>query len=397
VSAKDQPPGKRSAASSIGGAAARRALADAVPAPIKGAGKAAAGRPAALPPPALEDPPAPGLDLAVWRPGPVPRPERDPTPFPNGDFVLEGYSIAFGEGDEVLISDPKGKRLKSVPDKLRKHEDYQALMRGRKDDRARERRARRVLEERMISGAPLSAEEIAWLVEDDAFAPLLSNLIVRTDAKEGLLVAWDAGRGLGLLPLDYDARWVGWQAIELLHPMKLGEVLPWQDLLLDLARQQALVQAFREVRSVPVAQRKLSESLMLGGRETRAASMIERVLIEEGWVARRGTAKRKLQVRSGDRVVAVEAWFDYGEYYLPAEPTTTGAFGFTEVGTGLPKRFNEVPAVLVSEAIRSLEVCLAQAGAAKDTPEGEAEGKVQDAEEAAARTDAPELDAEPGA
>jgi predicted DNA-binding WGR domain protein len=342
-----------------------------------------ASEPHQLPNPALEDPAVPGLDLAVFRPGPVPQPERDPTPFPSGDFVVEGYSLSFGDDDEVIVTDAKGKRLKSVPDKLRKNEDYQSLMRGRKDDRARERRARRVLEERMISGTALSAEEIAWLVLDDAFSPLLKGLIVQPVGRAqdaGLLLGWDEKKGLGLLPADYDAKWIGWQPVELAHPMKLGDVTTWQDLLVDLADQQALVQAFREVRTVPVAQRKLTESSLLSGRETSSAGTIERVLIEEGWIARRGNARRKMQLRTAEGVTAVEAWFDYGEYYMPMEPTTTGSFGFVDVKTGKALKFNEVPEVLVSEAIRSLEVCLAQSGAKKDADQ-ENEGEAGEAAE----------------
>ncbi|MBI4819338.1 MAG: WGR domain-containing protein [Deltaproteobacteria bacterium] len=334
---------------------------------------------ATLPFPALTDPPVKGLDLELWRHGTVPVPEKDPSPFPSGDFVIEGYKLTFGDDGEVQVSDAKGKKLKSVPDKLRKNEDYQALMRGRKDDRGRERKARRVLEDRMISGAPLLAEELRWFVEDDAFAPLLRGLVIHPESKPndaGVLVAWDEGRGLGVLPLDYDAKWVGWESAQLAHPMRLSDLTSWQDLLVDVGTQQSLVQAFREVKTVPIAQRKLTESSMLSGRETSAASAIERTLMEDGWVTRRGMAKRKMALRTPDGVTSVEAWFDYGEYYMPAEPTTSGSFGFFSVGTTKPLKLLEVPDVLLSETIRSLDLCLAQAGAKKDEdsdaePDGE--------------------------
>lgn len=333
-----------------------------------------------LPAPALEDPPAAGLDLTVFRGGPIPVPEPDSAPLETGDLVIQGYTVSFGDDGEVIITDARKKVLRSVPDKLRKDEDYQALMRGRKDDRARERRARRVLEERMISGAPISAGEIAWLVDDDAFAPSLKGVLVApaggADAS-GLLVSWDRDKGLGLLPLDYDARWIGWTDVEIVHPMKLGDALPWQDLLIDLGVQQGLAQIFREVKSVPAAQRSLTESSMLSGRETRSAAVIERALGEEGWTTRRGMARRKLSLRgdptSGSPGMTVEAWFDYGECYMPSDPTTTGAFGFWAAGTRAPLKLSAVPGVLLSETIRSLDVALAQAGAKKDEDE-EGEG-----------------------
>jgi hypothetical protein len=274
-------------------------------------------------------------------------------------------------------------------------------MRGRKDDRARARRARRVLEDRMIAGTQLSADEVAWLVDDEAFAPLLKGLLVAPKAAPGaapagLLIGWDKDRGLGLLPIDYDARWVGWIDAEIVHPMKLGDVMPWQDLLIDLGLQQGLVQIFRELKTVPAAQRNLTESSMLSGRDTRSAAVIERALGEEGWTTRRGMARRKLSLHTAEGVHAVEAWFDYGECYMPSDPTTTGAFGFFGAGTststlGAPGRLTApsapnpkplklltVPAVLLSETIRSLEVALAEAGAKKEEGSDDEEGAGED-------------------
>jgi predicted DNA-binding WGR domain protein len=359
------------------------------PAPAKKAAAAAtapAKKPAGKgpPAPALEDPPVPGLDLVAYRPGPLPVPEKDSTPFPEGDFEVDGYKIAFGDNDEVIVTDAKGKKLKSVPPKLRKTEEYQALMRGRKDDRARERKARRVLEERMISGASLSADEVAWLAEDDAFAPLLVGTIVYPEGRAkdgGLLVKVDAKKGLGILPLDHDARWIGAAGVDLPHPMRLDDVTAWQDLLVDLGRQQPIAQAFREIKKVPVAQRGLTESSMLSGRGTRSGALVERLLMEDGWIVRRGMARRKLSLRTDTGVVTFEAWFDYGEYYMPSDPTTTGAFGMND-GNKKPVKFDQVPEVLLSEAIRSLEVCLAQAGAKKENEdeEGEGEGEGEEGE-----------------
>lgn len=374
-------------------------------APAKGKGSkaspAAAAAPAKaskapkldLPDPALADPDVKGLDLTVWRKADVPQPESDPTPFPPGGFVIEGYTLSFGDGEEVVVTDPKGKKLKSVPPKLRQNEDYQALMRGRKDDRARTKRAKRVLEDRMITGASLGAEELAWLVQDDAFAPMLKGLLVvpvgpARDA--GLLVNWDDKKGLGLLPQDHDARWHGWSDVEVVHPMKAGDMTAWQDLLVDLSLQQLLVQAFREVRTVPASQRLLTESGQLSGRECRSASSVERSLMEEGWRCRRGRARRKLSLRTDDGVIAVEAWFDYGEFYMPSDPTTSGSFGFL-TATGKEMPFKDVPPVLLSEAIRSLELCLAQAGAAKDEEE---EGEEESEEEKAEGEEGEDADAE---
>jgi hypothetical protein len=186
--------------------------------------------------------------------------------------------------------------------------------------------------------------------------------------KPGVLVSWEGARGLGLLPLDYDAAWIGWTAIEIPHPLKLADAAAWQDLLLDLGLEQPLPQAFREVRSIPLAERHLTQSALLTGRATRSAAAMERALIEEGWIPRRGNARRRMSVRSGVAASMVSAWFDYGEFNAPSDPTRTGALGFLAASDREPIPLGAVPHVLLSEAIRSLEVCLAQAGAAKPHP-----------------------------
>ena len=341
--------------------------------------KAISKPPLGPPPPALVDPPVPGLDLEMWRSGPLPIPERDPTPLPTGDFVIDGYTVAFGDDDNVVIKDAKGKLLKSVPTKIRATDDYQALMRGRKDDRSRGKRARRVIEDRMISGAPFAADEARWLVQDEAFADLFKGLVIEpANGEPVLLVGWDDARGLGVLPPDYDARWIGWHEVLVPHPMKLagtpGAIALWQDMLVDLGMQQTLVQVFREIKSVPVAQRTLFECTMLANRETRSAAAVERVLMDDGWVTRRGHAKRTLSLRKEGGTTSVEAWFDYGEYYMPSDETTTGAFGVNDE-KGRPLRMSDVAAVLLGEIIRSLEVGLAAAGAKKDDDGEESENE----------------------
>lgn len=332
----------------------------------------------------LDDPPVPGLDLDPFRPGPLPLPGPDPdlaTPdtsgFPDGRgsaiAVIEGYVLSFDENDRAVVTDPDGRLLRTVPLKIRRSEEYQAIVRGRKDDRARGARARRALEERMISGESICAQDIAWLVEDDAFASHMRGLIVLPGGtaavhNAGVLLSWDSARGLGLLPLDYDARWIGWTAIQILHPLELTDPSAWQDLLLDLTLEQPLPQAFREIRGIPLSEHHLTQSTLLSGRTTRSALAMERALFEEGWIPRRGNARRRLSVRTDCAAAMVTAWFDYGEFNAPTDPTRTGTLGFLRAPSREPIPLGAVPQVLLSEAIRSLEVCLAQAGTGRAHP-----------------------------
>lgn len=345
--------------------------------------------PFSLPTLALEDPPVDGLDLSTWLSEPLPIPTPDTSPFESTDLVIEGYTLSFGDDDEIIVNDSKGKKLKTVPAKLRNHEEYQALMRGRKDERSRGRKARRMLEDRMIIGNLFLKEEIHWFTLDRAFAPFLKGILIRSKPNPrdlGILVQWNETRGLGIVPLDYDARWIGWEEVEIMHPIQIESMEPWQDLLVDLGLKQELVQLFRELKSIPKVQLDLTESSMLANRETRSGSAIERSLLEEGWVVRRGTARRVMQTKLSHEqasesaiLTKVEAWFDYGgDYYIPFESTTTGSFGFHEILTHKPVSFRKVHPILISETIRSLEVALAQAGATKENEDETSEEQTEE-------------------
>lgn len=330
----------------------------------------------ALPRPALDDPEVPGLTLVRFEAHPLPVPHvsaaaADTTH--EAGIVIEGYRLLVepkeGGGDEVVVIDPKGKRLKSVPAKVKKSDSYQTMMRGRKDDRLRPRRARFAIENRMVAGLPFTAEEMAWLSQDLAYGPHLRGLIFapegQSEASMGVIVRFDEQRGLGLVPLDYDSRWVPFSEGLIPHPIRMPSLSDWQDLIIDLGLEQPIPQVFRELRRVQHAERRLKESSLLAGGETRSAAAIERLLMEAGWTVKRGLARRKLSARVDARPAQVEAWFDYGEFYTPDEPTFLGNFGFADVATKRRLTFEEVPEIIVSEAIRSLETCAAQAGAKK--------------------------------
>src|SRR5262249_13994090 len=112
----------------------------------------------------------------------------------------------------------------------------------------------------------------------------------------------------------------------------------------------------------------LTQSAALAGRSTRSAAAIERALFEEGWTPRRGNAQRRMSARSDGDAALVTAWFDYGEFNAPSDPTRTGMLGFLRAPDRAPIPLGSVPQVLLSEVIRSLEICLAQAGAGKTHP-----------------------------
>ncbi|MDI1446710.1 DUF4132 domain-containing protein [Polyangium sp. 6x1] len=324
------------------------------------------------PPLVPHDLPLPDLDparpLAALLPRRIP---RDPAPLPACDpalprsAVIAGHVVSLGPRGELHVTAEGGKTpLRRVPSAVRKDERYRALVRGRRAERARRHEAVRLLEDRMIRAAPLHADELAWLLDDPWCASLLRHLVITTRPRDpgvprdlALLWTWERTRGLGVVPLDYDARWIGWTEVELVHPARLPDVAAWRALLGDLGVKQELPQLFRDLRGVPDDELESAESLVLARRLVDAAAL-RRALADEGFCTGPGLATRSFVYESGGQ--SVSAWFDAGSPPWPRDAAFSGAFGFCDPN-GAPLPFSAVPRALVCEARASIERALARA------------------------------------
>jgi hypothetical protein len=300
------------------------------------------------------------LAPAPRAPAPVPTPEPIPSP------RIAGHLLSVGPGGELRVTNARGEPLRHIPAAVRKDEAYRALVRGRRDDRARARQAQRDLEMRMTSAEPIAAEALAWLLDDPVHAALLRHLVIapaaRTSAPPdaaGLVWAWDGERGLGVVPLDYDARWLGWVDVELLHPARLPNLAAWRALLSDLGVRQELTQLSRERASLPPPELERTESGRLAGRRARSAASIRLALAAEGFRTGPGLARRSFAHCDADGRTEIEAWFDPGGAPWPGDPCTSGAFGFRD-RHGVPLALSAVPAPILHEAQRSIERALAR-------------------------------------
>ncbi|MDC0742367.1 DUF4132 domain-containing protein [Polyangium mundeleinium] len=290
-------------------------------------------------------------------------PARDPA-LPRSP-VIAGHIVSVGPRGELAVT-PEGASspLRRVPSAVRKDERYRALVRGRRAERARRHEAARLLEDRMISATPLRADELAWLLDDPLHASLLSHLVITTRPRDpgpprdlALLWSWERARGLGVVPLDYDARWIGWTDVEIVHPARLPDAAAWRALLDELSLKQALPQLFRDLRGVPDDELDSTESNVLARRLVDAAAL-RRALTDEGFCTGPGLATRTFVHQPSDQNVT--AWFDAGRPPWPRDAAYSGAFGFCDPN-GVALAFSSVPRPLVCEARASIDRALARA------------------------------------
>nr|WP_240807938.1 DUF4132 domain-containing protein [Polyangium spumosum] len=341
--------------------------------PLVAAAPASSVAPPHLDPPAAPAPrelPLPDLDPARSLADLSPRrthaaalPARDPA-LPLSP-VIAGHVVSLGPRGELHVT-PEGASspLRRVPSSVRNDDRYRALVRGRRAERAHKHEAARLLDDHMLGAARIGAAELAWLLDDPAYASLLRHLVLATRPREPgppeglvLLWAWEPTRGLGVVPLDYDARWIGWTDVELVHPADLPDVAPWRVLLDDLGVKQELPQLFRDLRGVPDDELDATESHALARRKTSGAAL-RRALEDEGFCTGPGLATRTF-VHQRSRTT-VTAWFDPGSPPWPRDATSSGAFGFQDP-SGAPLTFRAVPRPLVCEARARVERALARA------------------------------------
>lgn len=321
-------------------------------------------------------PPAPlpaALDLDPRGPlahllAPLPRPPsatptRDPA-LPLAP-VIAGHPVSIGPRGEVVVFGARGTPLRRVPRAVQQDEAYRALIRGRHGERARKRREAARLEARMTSAIPLGADELAFLLDDPTLASLLRFLVVAKVAEDPraprsffVLWAWDRSRGLGLVPLDYDARFVPFCPVEIVHPTRLPDLQAFRALLADLGVRQGLTQLFRDERAVAQDELDREESRALAGRLVASSAALLSALRAEGFSTGRGLPTRSFVHHDLPRPIVL--WFDAGEPAWPSAPVISGPFGFRDEG-GKPLGFRDVPWAIVCEARASLERALARA------------------------------------
>ena len=202
----------------------------------------------------------------------------------------------------------------------------------------------------MLRSLPVPAAVLIAVWADPAWRVLLENtvLISDGDGEPGLLRGADPSRGLGLVTLDGDTRWVIPTTVHLPHPILLAELDEWRDLVAGLGVQPSLGQLFREtfVRSTTTTTAEDTTVDEWEGAEFDRLAIAIQVARSGGWRVRAGAACAA--VHEGGRVI--EARYDLGEGD-PAYETTTGSLHWVDP-TGATLRLAEVGPVAWSEGMR---------------------------------------------
>lgn len=270
---------------------------------------------------------------------------------------LDGYDLWLElQGlNPVIVAGKGGKRLKSVPAALRKHDGHAELkaLQGRMKDQIR--RFRLTLEAMMARGEALEPSQLRQLLRMPAARLLLDHLVLRDG--DGLL-GWLDGDAFALRPLAGPARPIEGPLL-IAHPLHLyeaGALSAWQQALVAQRRVQPFKQVFRELYLLTPAERENGlKSLRFAGHVLRSA-VAARLLRARGWTTHDGEEV----FRNWGQGLYAFVDFPDAQRYLPlTETITLQAIEFVRDRAPLP--LEEVPPLVFSETLRDADLIVSVA------------------------------------
>ncbi|MEL6890263.1 MAG: DUF5724 domain-containing protein [Actinomycetota bacterium] len=270
------------------------------------------------------------------------------------------------DGTPALTIDRAGKRLKSVPAKLRKHDEVGALRHRHQDLKKQVSRIRRSLEDAMVRGDLFTADAIDRLRRHPMVTAMLGRLLFVDDQRGDVLRLGDGGA------VDHAGTTISVEGeLRLAHPADLlaaGRWEEWQRWLIVDEISQPFKQVYRELY-VPTEAELGGEpwSTRYEGHQLQPGQA--RALFgSRGWFGDHEGADVSRMFHS-EQIAAHVEFLD--GFLTPAEvePRTVSRITFTRRGRPTLLPLDGVPPRVFSEAMRDLDLVVSVAHAGQVDPE----------------------------
>lgn len=160
----------------------------------------------------------------------------------------KGYSLAF-DGDRLVCRNKAGKRLSSVPKEIKEGEVAERLLALREWLDDHERECASTVETWLLRSLPVPRAVLQAVWPDSAWRALLQDAIVAPAGdldRAGFFKGVDPAKGVGVVDLDGETRWLDAGEVSLPHPILLPALDDWRALATELSVKQGLSQLFRE-------------------------------------------------------------------------------------------------------------------------------------------------------
>lgn len=275
--------------------------------------------------------------------------------------------ISLGEATPELILESKGKRLQSVPTRLKKDKYIERLKEVYKQLKEQHVRGRALLEKSMVEASNFTGAEMAQLRENPIIWELFSRLVMvkgENDfgfpGEDGHSLVSPQGVVTEILPEDN---------IRIAHPydmMKGGVWSDYQTALFDRRWRQPFKQVFRELY-VPTEDEKLkSQSMRYAGNQIMPARTVG-LLKKRQWIVDYENGLEKICFHGDVTAVmyALADWFSPSDIEAP----TLEYVAFYDRRSFKDKKIADVDPIVFSEIMRDVDLAVSVAHAGGVDPE----------------------------
>ncbi|GGG07496.1 hypothetical protein GCM10010912_60180 [Paenibacillus albidus] len=271
-----------------------------------------------------------------------------------------------GQSDYVVIS--KGKALKSVPSRFKKHEHVEKLKEAKAELTGQYRRARAELERSMESGSTFTVDEIMGITRNPVLAPLLRPLVLKS-GEEAL--GYFAAEGPALVDPDGVQQALGGQdMLQIAHPLDLyrsGQWSLYQKDLFDRQVRQPFKQIFRELY-LPNADELANGVLSrrYAGHQVQPSKTVALLKSRQWTVSYEEGLQRVFYAENLIvRLYAMADWFSPADTEAPTLETVQ----FFDRTTYKEVALDQVPPLIFSEVMRDIDLVVSVAHVGGVDPE----------------------------
>jgi hypothetical protein len=165
----------------------------------------------------------------------------------------DGYALALS-GGKLVARNPQGKALSSLPKKLKDSELAEQLLALRDWLAEHQRECHDAVETWMIRSLPAPRTVIESVWDDPAWRGALENAVVVPIAPDGSQDGGAGGflkgvaeeKGVGVVDLDGETRWLSTELVAFPHPILLPDLDGYRELATELSLSQGISQLLRE-------------------------------------------------------------------------------------------------------------------------------------------------------
>ncbi|MCH5186014.1 MAG: DUF4132 domain-containing protein, partial [Oscillospiraceae bacterium] len=267
-------------------------------------------------------------------------------------------------GKADIICEKDGKRLKSLPARIKKNEYILKLTETKKKLVEQYRRTKQMFEQAMEDGIEFTVEELKILHNNPVAYPIIKNLVFEINGGLGFIsgnnLADYAGNTLTVSDKDIAVTAHS-------HTLyKAGHWAEYQKYLFENKIVQPFKQVFRELYVKTDDEAEMAHSLRYAGHQIQAAKTVA-CLKGRRWVADVENGLQKVYYKENivAQIFAAADWFSPADIEAP----TLEWVRFSDRKTGEPIVIKEIPDIIFSEVMRDVDLAVSVAHAGGVDPE----------------------------